>query len=65
MTSLGLVVENHGKLPDLLSVLRMQVKMFGKIKIYLADQSRFPVPTEEELVEVCTLQGPFLCSPSR
>jgi hypothetical protein len=30
----------------------LQVKMFGKIKIYLADQSKFPVPTEEELVEV-------------
>ena len=30
----------------------IQVKLFGKIKIYLADQKQFPVPSEAELKRI-------------
>jgi hypothetical protein len=30
----------------------IQVKLFGKIKIFLADQKQFPVPSEEELKRI-------------
>jgi hypothetical protein len=28
------------------------VKLFGKIKIFLADQKQFPIPSEEELKRI-------------
>jgi hypothetical protein len=31
---------------------RIQVKIFGKIKIYLADQKQFAVPSEAELKRI-------------
>ena len=30
----------------------IQVKMFKKVKIYLADQKQFPIPNEEEMLKL-------------